>query len=110
MKELLEALIEENANVSDEKIPMKGNTFTYMNPGFAEVLNDLNKEANEMNRLFDAANRYLKDCSWKDIAVLKFCLIALGVLLGIAVPARKKKASAWAASLAAFSSSACCTS
>lgn len=48
MKELLEALIEENANVSDEKIPMKGNTFTYINPGFAEVLNDLNKEANEM--------------------------------------------------------------
>ena len=48
MKELLEALIEENANTnSDEKIPMKGNTFTYMNPGFAEVLNDLNKEAKE---------------------------------------------------------------
>ena len=52
-----------------------------------------------MNRLTDAANRYLKDCTWKDIAVLKFCLLALGVLLGIAVPARKKKASAWAASL-----------
>lgn len=49
MKELLEALIEENANVSDEKIPMKGNTITYMNPGFAEVLNDLNKEAKEMS-------------------------------------------------------------
>ena len=48
MKELLEALIEENANVSDEKIPMKGNTITYMNPGFAEVLNDLNKDAKEM--------------------------------------------------------------
>ena len=49
MKELLEALIEENANVSDEKIPMKGNTITYMNPGFAEVLNDLNKEAKEQS-------------------------------------------------------------
>ena len=49
MKELLEALIEENTNVSDEKIPMKGNTFTYMNPGFAEVLNDLNKEAKEQS-------------------------------------------------------------
>ena len=52
-----------------------------------------------MNRLIDAAERYLKDCTWKDIAVLKFCLLALGVLLGIAVPARKKKVSAWAASL-----------
>ena len=52
-----------------------------------------------MNRLTDAANRYLKDCTWKGIAVLKFCLLALGVMLGIAVPARKKKAAAWAASL-----------
>ena len=52
-----------------------------------------------MHRLTDAANRYLKDCTWKDITVLKFCLLALGVLLGIAVPARKKKVSAWAASL-----------
>ena len=52
-----------------------------------------------MHRLTDAADRYLKDCTWKDISVLKFCLIALGVLLGIAVPARKKKAAAWAASL-----------
>ena len=50
MKELLEVLIEENAKVSDEKIPMKGNTITYMNPGFAEVLNDLNKEAKEMSK------------------------------------------------------------
>ena len=50
MKELLEALIEENANVSDEKIPMKGNTFTYVNPGFAEVLNNLNKEAKEVSK------------------------------------------------------------
>ena len=52
-----------------------------------------------MKRLMDAVDRYLRDCTWKDIAVLKFCLLALGVMLGIAVPARKKKASAWAASL-----------
>ena len=52
-----------------------------------------------MNRLTDAADRYLKNCSWKDISLLKGCLIALGMLLGIAVPARRKKASAWVASL-----------
>ena len=52
-----------------------------------------------MKRLFDAADRYLRDFTWKDIAVLKFCLMALGVLLGIAVPARKKRVSAWLASL-----------
>lgn len=52
-----------------------------------------------MKRLLDAADRYLKDCTWKDISILKFCLLALGMLLGIAVPARKKTVSAWAASL-----------
>lgn len=52
-----------------------------------------------MHRLTDAADRYLQDCTWKDISILKFCLIALGTLVGIAVPARKKKASAWVASL-----------
>ena len=52
-----------------------------------------------MNRLTEAADRYLRDCTWKDISILKFCLIALGVLLGIAVPARRKKASAGAAAL-----------
>ena len=52
-----------------------------------------------MKRLMDAADRYLQDCTWKDISILKFCLLALGILLGIAVPARKKKASAWLASL-----------
>ena len=52
-----------------------------------------------MKRLMDAVDRYLGDCTWKDIAVLKFCLMALGVMLGIAVPARKKTVSAWLASL-----------
>lgn len=52
-----------------------------------------------MNRVFDAADRYVKDCTWKDMAVLKFCLGALGVLIGLVIPMRKKKASAWIASL-----------
>lgn len=52
-----------------------------------------------MNRLLGAAERYLKNCTWKDISILKVCLLALGMLMGLAVPARKKKVSAWAASL-----------
>ena len=52
-----------------------------------------------MKRLTDAADRYLKACDWRDIAVLKFCLCALGVLIGLAVPGRKKRPVAWAASL-----------
>ena len=53
-----------------------------------------------MKRLTDAADRFLKASSWRDIAVLKFCLMALGVLMGLAIPARKKKPAAWAAALA----------
>ena len=50
-----------------------------------------------MKKLTDAANRYLRACDWRDIAVLKICLCALGVLLGLAVPGRKKRPAAWAA-------------
>ena len=52
-----------------------------------------------MKRLTDAADRFLKASSWRDIAVLKFCLMALGILMGLAIPARKKKPAAWAAAL-----------
>ena len=47
-----------------------------------------------MKKLFSAADRYLRVCDWRDIAVLKFCLCALGVLMGLAVPTRKKKPAA----------------
>lgn len=36
-----------------------------------------------MKKLTEAADRYLRDCTWKDISVLKFCLMALGVLMGL---------------------------
>ena len=52
-----------------------------------------------MKKLTDAAHRYLRACDWRDIAVLKICLCALGVLLGLAVPGRRKRAAAWAAAL-----------
>ena len=44
-----------------------------------------------MNKLFTAADRYLQDSDWKTIAVLKFCLIALGMMLGMAVPRERRK-------------------
>lgn len=52
-----------------------------------------------MKKLFEAANQYLKGCTWKDMALLKICVCAMGVLMGLAVPGRKKRAAAWAASL-----------
>ena len=44
-----------------------------------------------MSRLFEAANRYIETSDWKIIAVLKFCLISLGMMIGMQIkPAHKK--------------------
>lgn len=52
-----------------------------------------------MKKLFSAADRYLRICTWRDIALLKVCVMAMGLLLGLMIPAQKKKLSAWAAAL-----------
>lgn len=36
-----------------------------------------------MCRLFEYADRYLKESDWKDIALIKLCLCEIGVLPGI---------------------------
>ena len=38
-----------------------------------------------MKKLFDAANRYIETSDWKIIAVLKFCLISLGMMIGMLI-------------------------
>ena len=44
-----------------------------------------------MSSLFEAANRYIETSDWKIIAVLKFCLISLGMMIGMQIkPAHKK--------------------
>lgn len=44
-----------------------------------------------MNKLFENANQYVKESDWKDLALLKFCLCAIGVMIGMAVPKEKRK-------------------
>ena len=44
-----------------------------------------------MKRLFDCADHYIQARDWKMLAGLKFCLCAIGVLLGLAVPGKHKK-------------------
>ena len=44
-----------------------------------------------MNRLFEAANRYIETSDWKTIAVLKFCLISLGTMIGMAIGPKARK-------------------
>ena len=44
-----------------------------------------------MKKLFDAANRYIGTSDWKIFAVLKFCLIALGMMIGMAIDKKYRK-------------------
>ena len=41
-------------------------------------------------KLFEAANHYVETSDWKIIAVLKFCLISLGMMVGMMKPEHKK--------------------
>jgi len=50
-----------------------------------------------MKRLFDCADHYIQSRDWKMLSGLKFCLCAIGVLLGILVPGKHKKTAAAAA-------------
>lgn len=44
-----------------------------------------------MRKLFECANAYLEECDWKDLALLKFCMCAVGIMIGLCVPKEKKK-------------------
>lgn len=50
-----------------------------------------------MKRLFECADHYIQSRDWKMLSGLKFCLCAIGVLLGLMVPGKHKKAAAAAA-------------
>ena len=42
-------------------------------------------------KLFEAANHYVETSDWKIIAVLKFCLISLGVMVGMMIRPEHKR-------------------
>lgn len=44
-----------------------------------------------MKKLISAGNRYLKEMDLSDIALLKICLTALGVLIGLGGSKRHRK-------------------
>lgn len=39
-----------------------------------------------MKNLFEYANIYAKQSTWKDFALVKFCLCAIGVIIGVLLP------------------------
>ena len=42
-------------------------------------------------KLFEAANHYVGTSDWKIIAVLKFCLISLGMMVGMMIRPEHKR-------------------
>ena len=50
-----------------------------------------------MKQLFHCADRYIQSSDWRMLAGLKFCLCAIGVLLGLTIPQKHKKTAAAAA-------------
>ena len=44
-----------------------------------------------MKKLFAVANRYVETSDWKIIAVLKFCLISLGLMAGTQIRPEHRK-------------------
>lgn len=39
-----------------------------------------------MKKLFEYANIYAKQSTWNDFALVKFCLCAIGVIIGVLLP------------------------
>lgn len=54
-----------------------------------------------MKNLFDLGNQYIRESDWKDLALVKFCLCAMGVLIGAGMPEKYRK-TALAAAAGAF--------
>ena len=52
-----------------------------------------------MKKLFDYADQYIQESSWKDMALLKFCLFAMGILAGMQIPGKSRKRVTIAAAL-----------
>lgn len=44
-----------------------------------------------MKKLFALADRYLQQSDWKTMALLKFCLLGLGITVGALIPPKYKK-------------------
>lgn len=52
-----------------------------------------------MKRILTSADEFVRESDWKDLAVLKFCLLSLGLLAGMQIAERCKKGVRIAASM-----------
>ena len=44
-----------------------------------------------MKKLLELGNRYASESSWKDFALVKFCLFSMGVIAGTQISEKHKK-------------------
>lgn len=59
------------------------------------------KRGLKMKKLIIYANSFLRQADWKDLAMIKCCLCAVGIILGVLL-SKKHKAFAWVVSLIVF--------
>ena len=52
-----------------------------------------------MQKLLNYGNKFAKESTWKDFALIKMCLCAVGVMWGMAVPKKAHKPVAFIAML-----------
>lgn len=45
-----------------------------------------------MKKWLECANQYVEESDWKDISLLKLCLCAIGIMIGLSIPKEKKEA------------------
>ena len=50
-----------------------------------------------MKEYLEIGNRYAKESTWKDFALVKFCLFSMGLAAGTKVPEKHKKKAVGAA-------------
>ena len=44
-----------------------------------------------MKRIFDSADEFIRRSDWKDLAIVKFCLFSIGLLVGLQITEKYKK-------------------
>ncbi|GLB32611.1 hypothetical protein LAD12857_45340 [Lacrimispora amygdalina] len=52
-----------------------------------------------MKQLIDCADQYIRQCRIRDFALLKICLCAVGMIIGLSIPEKKRK---WPLAAAGF--------
>ena len=52
-----------------------------------------------MKRIFASADEFIRRSDWKDLAIVKFCMFSIGLLVGLQITAKCKKGVRIAASV-----------